>query len=198
MNFDYFFKIIVIGDSGIGKSCLINNWIEGVWDPHYYNTIGVDFKAKTIRHGQELLKVQIFDAAGQERFRSVRSAFYRYAHAAIIVYDITNHKSFDDVNYWIEELLKYKEDKIPKFLVGTKLDLEEKREVTKEEGKELSEKIGAQFIEISSRKSLNINELFDQILNKFYELLNDKEFKAEVMPFKLPLEEKSQKKSCCK
>eukprot|EP00252_Welwitschia_mirabilis_P002287 TRINITY_DN1219_c0_g1_i4.p1 TRINITY_DN1219_c0_g1~~TRINITY_DN1219_c0_g1_i4.p1 ORF type:complete len:139 (+),score=26.97 TRINITY_DN1219_c0_g1_i4:57-473(+) len=128
-DFDYLFKILLVGDSAVGKSCLLLRFTEDSYAESYVSTIGVDFKIKTIELDGKTIKFQIWDTAGQERFKTVTSSYYRGAHGIIIVYDITDIDSFDHVKNWLSEIERYTKDGVDKILVGNKCDLEEKRAV---------------------------------------------------------------------
>merc|ERR1740130_882215 len=121
---DYLFKLLLIGDSGVGKSCLLLRFADDKWTDSYISTIGVDFKIRTIELDGKTIKLQIWDTAGQERFRTISSTYYRGAHGIIVVYDITNMVSFDNVKRWLTEIDKYARENVNKLLVGNKMDLD--------------------------------------------------------------------------
>ena len=122
-EYDYLFKLIIIGDSGIGKSCLLNRFADDIFTDSYISTIGVDFKIRTIEVNGRLCKLQIWDTAGQERFRTITSSYYRGAHGIILVFDITNPESFANCEMWLTEVQRYATDQVKIILVGTKSDL---------------------------------------------------------------------------
>mmetsp|Transcript_73826 Transcript_73826/g.102541 ORF Transcript_73826/g.102541 Transcript_73826/m.102541 type:complete len:144 (+) Transcript_73826:30-461(+) len=137
-EYDYLFKMLLIGNSGVGKSCLLLRYAENSFNENFFNTIGVDFKLKTIRLEDQTIKLQIWDTAGQERFRTLTASYYRGAQGIIIVYDVTDRETFENVRTWINEIEKYSQANVCKILVGNKCDMEDKRQVTKEEGEELA------------------------------------------------------------
>merc|ERR1712099_175272 len=124
-EYDYLFKLLLIGDSGVGKSCLLLRFADDKWTDSYISTIGVDFKIRTIELDGKTIKLQIWDTAGQERFRTISSTYYRGAHGIIVVYDITNLDSFNNVRRWLTEIDKYARENVNKLLVGNKADLAE-------------------------------------------------------------------------
>merc|ERR1712087_389523 len=135
-----------IGDSGVGKSCLLLRFADDTYTESYISTIGVDFKIRTLDLEGKTCKLQIWDTAGQERFRTITSSYYRGAHGIIIVYDVTDKESFNNVKHWIQEIEKYAADGVKKLLVGNKCDLQSKRAVTTDEAQELADSLGIQFI----------------------------------------------------
>ena len=147
-------KIILIGDSSVGKTNLLTRFVKNEFNQQSKPTIGVDFFSKTVQVDKKSIKAQIWDTAGQERFKSFSSAYYNGSHGAIIVYDITNKDSFENVKSWVQELKTHLEfEKLVVMLIGNKSDLEDKRAVTEEQGRNLSESIEAFFMETSAFKN---------------------------------------------
>lgn len=126
---DYLFKLLLIGDSGVGKSCLLLRFADDTYTESYISTIGVDFKIRTIDLDGKTIKLQIWDTAGQERFRTITSSYYRGAHGIIVVYDCTDQETFNNVKQWLEEIDRYACDNVNKLLVGNKCDLHTKKVV---------------------------------------------------------------------
>eukprot|EP01083_Nonionella_stella_P109907 321089_1 len=127
-DYDYLFKLVLIGDSGVGKSCLLLRFADDSFTDSYISTIGVDFRFRTVNIDMKTVKLQIWDTAGQERFRTITSAYYRGAHGIIIVYDITDKESFDNIREWLFEVSRFAADDVSMLLVGNKSDLSEKRQ----------------------------------------------------------------------
>ena len=158
---DYSFKLLIIGESGVGKTSILLRFTDDYFSDKFMSTIGVDFKVKELEVDGKHVKLQIWDSAGQERFRNITMSYYRNSSGIIIVYDVTNHTSFDHVNNWIEEVRKYVPGS-PLMLVGNKADLEDERKVQFEEGQELAEKHNLIFLETSAKTALNIEDTFEK------------------------------------
>jgi len=162
-EYDYLFKLLLIGDSGVGKSCLLLRFADDTYTESYISTIGVDFKIRTIEQGGKTIKLQIWDTAGQERFRTITSSYYRGAHGIIIVYDVTDQESFNNVKQWMQEIDRYGTDNVRKLLVGNKCDLETSRVVSFEDGQNFAESIGIPFAETSAKNGIAVEEAFNQM-----------------------------------
>ncbi|CAH2313214.1 ras-related Rab-43 [Pelobates cultripes] len=160
-EYDFLFKIVLIGDAGVGKTCVVQRFKSGMFVERQGNTIGVDFTMKTIEIQGKRIKLQIWDTAGQERFRTITQSYYRSANGAIIAYDITKKKSFASVPHWIEDVQKYAGSNIVQLLIGNKSDMHEFREVQLEEAKTLSQHYEIiSTIETSAKDSSNVEEAF--------------------------------------
>ncbi|KAJ8122439.1 hypothetical protein O1611_g9839 [Lasiodiplodia mahajangana] len=128
-RYDYLFKLLLIGDSGVGKSCLLLRFADDTYTESYISTIGVDFKIRTIELDGKTVKLQIWDTAGQERFRTITSSYYRGAHGICVVYDVTDMDSFNNVKQWLQEIDRYATEGVNKLLVGNKSDMSDKKVV---------------------------------------------------------------------
>jgi len=159
-EYDYLFKLLLIGDSGVGKSCLLLRFADDTYTESYISTIGVDFKIRTVELDGKTIKLQIWDTAGQERFRTITSSYYRGAHGIIIVYDITDVESFSNVRQWLFEIDRFASEQVNKLLVGNKSDLTNKRVVTTETAKEFAQTLDIPFLETSAKNSTNVEEAF--------------------------------------
>ncbi|XP_073989382.1 ras-related protein Rab-1A-like [Rhodnius prolixus] len=159
-EYDYLFKLLLIGDSGVGKSCLLLRFADDSYSESYISTIGVDFKIKTINLEGETIKLQIWDTAGQERFRTITSSYYRGAHGIIVVYDCTDMESFSNLCKWFEEIDRYGSENVDKLLVGNKSDLTSKKVVEYATAKEFAEKLDIPFIETSAKMTTNVEKAF--------------------------------------
>ena len=160
VNFDYLLKYIIIGDAAVGKSNLLLRYVHGQFKPEYQLTIGVEFGAKNIEISSKLFRIQIWDTAGQENFRSITRAYYKNSVCALVVYDISSRDSFNNVMSWIEDCKNQSPKTIFMVLVGNKCDLEDKRQVSYEEGKELADKNQLLFFESSAKDGINVDEIF--------------------------------------
>ncbi|XP_028176464.1 ras-related protein Rab-1A isoform X2 [Ostrinia furnacalis] len=157
---DYLFKLLLIGDSGVGKSCLLLRFADDTYTESYISTIGVDFKIRTVELDGKTIKLQIWDTAGQERFRTITSSYYRGAHGIIIVYDCTDQDSFSNVKQWLEEIDRYACDNVNKLLVGNKCDLTTKKVVDYTTANQYAEQLGIPFLETSAKNSTNVEQAF--------------------------------------
>jgi len=159
-DYDYLFKLVLIGDSGVGKSCLLLRFADDQFTDSYISTIGVDFRFRTITVEDKTVKLQIWDTAGQERFRTITSAYYRGADGIIMVYDVTSAESFDHVEEWLTEVDRYANEGTSKLLVGNKADLIEEKVVPEESAEEFANKIGISFLETSAKTATNVDTAF--------------------------------------
>lgn len=155
-------KLVLLGDSGVGKSCIVLRFVRGQFDPTSKVTVGASFLSQTIAlQDSTTVKFEIWDTAGQERYAALAPLYYRGAAVAVVVYDITNPDSFTKAQYWVKELQKHGSPDIVMALVGNKADLQEKREVPVQDGIDYAEKNGMFFIETSAKTADNINQLFE-------------------------------------
>lgn len=168
-DYDYLFKIVLIGDSGVGKSNLLTRFTKNEFNLESKTTIGVEFATKTIMSENKVMKAQIWDTAGQERYRAITSAYYRGAVGALVVYDITKYPSFTNVEKWLKELRENAEPHIMVMLVGNKSDLKQLRAVGQDEAIEFAEKNGVAFIETSALDSTNVETAFHRIITEIYQ-----------------------------
>ncbi|OMH80557.1 Ras-related protein Rab-1A [Zancudomyces culisetae] len=159
-EYDYLFKLLLIGDSGVGKSCLLLRFADDTYTESYISTIGVDFKIRTIELDGKTVKLQIWDTAGQERFRTITSSYYRGAHGIIVVYDVTDADSFKNVGLWLNEIERYASEGVNKLLVGNKCDLSDQRVVDFTQAKEFADAKGIPVLETSAKDSTNVEQAF--------------------------------------
>jgi len=157
---DYFFKILLIGDSGVGKSCLLLRFADDSWTDSHISTIGVDFKIKTLNCDQKVIKLQIWDTAGQERFRTITSSYYRGAQGIILVFDCTDMESFNNVKQWLGEIDRYACENVNKLLVGNKTDLVQGRVVDKSVAQEFADSMSIPYIETSAKNATGVEDAF--------------------------------------
>ena len=169
-KYDLTFKIIIIGDSGVGKSCLTQMATKNNFESNYQTTIGFEFFVLNIKIGDKIIKLQIWDTCGQEIYRSLISNFYRNASLAIMVYSVTDRKSFENLDLWYKELRTNSTSQINVFLIGNKIDLEEEREVRSEEGETFKEKYELiKFIESSAKSGFNALNIFIEAAKLLYD-----------------------------
>jgi Ras-related protein Rab-1A len=201
-DYDYLFKLVLIGDSGVGKSCLLLRFADDNFTDSYISTIGVDFRFRTITIDDKTVKLQIWDTAGQERFRTITSAYYRGADGIIMVYDVTSAESFDHVEEWLSEVDRYANETTSKLLVGNKADLIEEKQVPEGTAQNFADKLGISFLETSAKTATNVDAAF---LTMAKELIRTKEANnpnrgsAQDKVVIKPLNPSNkQKRSCCK
>lgn len=158
-NYDSIMKILLIGDSGVGKSCLLVRFVEDKFSPSFITTIGIDFKIKTVDINGKKVKLQLWDTAGQERFRTITTAYYRGAMGIILVYDVTDERTFTNIRQWFKTVSEHANDDAQLLLVGNKSDMDT-RVVTTEQGEGLAKELGIPFIESSAKDDSNVNDIF--------------------------------------
>eukprot|EP01067_Filipodium_phascolosomae_P006680 Filipodium_phascolosomae@DN497_c0_g1_i1.p1 len=169
-DYDYLFKLVLIGDSGVGKSCILLRFADDSFTESYITTIGVDFRFRTITVDGKTVKLQIWDTAGQERFRTITSAYYRGADGIVLVYDTTSQTSYDKVDDWLTEVNKYANGDVCKILVGNKCDLQDGRQVSAEDGQKKAEDLGVRFVETSAKESTNVETAFKMMARELINL----------------------------
>merc|ERR1739841_129006 len=149
-NYDFLIKLLLIGDSGVGKSCCLLRFSEDSFTPSFITTIGIDFKIRTIELDGKRVKLQIWDTAGQERFRTITTAYYRGAMGILLVFDLTDERSFNNVRTWHSNVEQHASDGVNKILIGNKCDWEnDKKVVTQQQARELAEELGVPYLETS-------------------------------------------------
>merc|ERR1711908_213804 len=160
---DMLIKLLLIGDSGVGKSCLLCRYSDDVFNSNFITTIGIDFKIRTIELDGAKIKLQIWDTAGQERFRTITQAYYRGAMGILLVYDVTDDKTFNNIRTWMRNIEQHANEQVVKILLGNKSDMPEKKMVTKEQGEQLAKEFDIQFFETSAKTNENVEEAFTAI-----------------------------------
>ena len=166
-HYDDLFKLVIIGDSGVGKSCILLRFADDTFTENYYSTIGVDFRFKCVDIAERKCKLQIWDTAGQERFKTVTSAYYRGADGIIIVFDQTDRESFNNIQNWIDDISKYSTEEPVKIIIANKDDMSsEKKSVKMEDISELEKKTGLEVIKTSAKTGENIDYAFKKLTQK--------------------------------
>jgi Ras-related protein Rab-1A len=164
-NYDILFKVVLIGDSAVGKSTLLSMMVNEIDLERYSPTLGIDYKSKIVDYGRYKVKLQLWDTAGQERFHTISASYYRNADCVIVVYDITVKRSFDNIKYWIEQICRYCLNDIIVILVGNKKDLQKLRTVLEEEGKSFANEYNLSFFELSAKNKFEVNGVFKNIID---------------------------------
>ena len=173
VNFDYLFKYIIIGDAAVGKSNLLLRYAHGQFKPEYQLTIGVEFGAKNVEIRNKTYRIQIWDTAGQENFRSITRAYYKNSVCALVVYDISSRDSFNNVSTWIEDCKNQSPKTIFMVLVGNKSDLSDKRRVSFEEGQQMAKNHNLLFFETSAKTGENVDKIFEDSAKEINKKLNE-------------------------
>jgi len=169
-TYDLLFKLLLIGDSGVGKTCLLFRFSDDAFNTTFISTIGIDFKIKTVELGGKKIKLQIWDTAGQERFHTITTSYYRGAMGIMLVYDITNAKTFENISKWLRNIDEHANEDVEKMILGNKCDMEDKRQVNKERGEAIAREHCIPFLETSAKSNINVETAFmdlaQAILNK--------------------------------
>ena len=174
-DYDYIFKLVLIGDTCVGKSCILVRFSDDIFDDNYVTTIGVDFRFKTMVVKNKVVKIQIWDTAGQERYRSITTAYYRGAAAIIICCDCTNEESFNNIKNWVEEIGKYTDkDAVDKMVFMNKCDLTEERCIKKDEIDKFEKENGIKVLEVSAKTGEGIDKGFEYIIEKLIDKNDNK------------------------
>lgn len=179
-EYDYLFKVVLIGDSGVGKSNLLSRFTRNEFNLESKSTIGVEFATKSIQTEGKTIKAQIWDTAGQERYRAITSAYYRGAVGALLVYDMSKKVTFENVSRWLEELRLHAEAGIVVMLVGNKSDLRQYRTVQTEDAVHFAESEGLAFIETSANDGSGVEAAFHNILTEIYRLMSRKAMASDA------------------
>ena len=162
-KYDYLFKLLILGESGVGKTCLLLRYTDDFFTANHLTTVGIDFKVRVVVLENKIIKLQIWDTAGQERFRNISRIYYKGAQGIILTYDITDQSSFRNVRNWIKQVEENAPTNVCKVLVGNKCDKSD-RVVTEEEGKMLANDFGMRFFETSAKTNQNVNEVFQFLI----------------------------------
>ena len=208
-NYKLLFKLIIVGESCVGKSNIIVRYTEGEFKNIIGNTLGVELYNKYINIKDKYSKLQIYDTAGQERYHSIVSNYFRGSHGCFIVYDITNQESFDKIEFWYQSVKQKASNDVSIILVGNKCDLEEQRVITKEKGEEKAKELNIPFFETSALSDININEIFKELVENIYDKIgvqiekecSETERQSSVYEEKIvnisPKKKEPEKKGCC-
>jgi len=190
-------KLILVGDTNVGKKALLNRKHNNIFNPTFSSTLGVDFHYISVRRGNRDIKIYLWDTAGQEKFANLINVYFRNLDGAMIIYDITNRNSYDSIEKWIDKINFFNKSELPIIIVGTKTDLEKHRMIHKHEVTNISKKYDYITMECSAKDNDNVDETFDAIIDR---ILKTKNFDTEInttIRADLEIEEKIIKKNCC-
>ncbi|KAL5256603.1 hypothetical protein ACHWQZ_G011750 [Mnemiopsis leidyi] len=186
MNFDCMFKILLIGNSGVGKTSFLLQYCEGKFNPAFVSTVGIDFKVKTVTVKDKRIKLQVWDTAGQERYKIITTQYYRHAMGFLVMYDITNETSFLDIRNWLSQVQQHSFGNAQIIIVANKSDLEDQRAVPTQRGKDLASELGYDFFEASAKTSDSVQSTFHALVSsicvQMADSVNDLEDKADTVP----------------
>ena len=195
---DFLLKLVLLGDSGVGKTNILSQFVRNRFIQDFKTTIGVEYATKTISVDDKVVKVQIWDTAGQERFRAITTAYYKGAHGALLVYDITSSITFNSLDKWLKELREKTDQNIPVMLVGNKSDLVDSRSIETQEGMNFAEKENLLFIETSALTAENVREGFTNLISEIIKRMATKEeIQAPGETVKPEGKAVEEKKGCC-
>ena len=205
-EYEMMVKIILIGDSGVGKTNIMSKFLKNQFMEESKATIGVEFGSKLFNHEGHKIKAQIWDTAGQEKYKAITGAYYKGSKGALVVYDITQKKSFENIEKWVNDLKVAGDPKITIILIGNKSDLEDKRQVLKDQGEEKARSFGCAFLETSAYSGDNIEKAFNLMIKEIYEKFSsdstgegevDSGSKGEDLKLDKTDDKNIKKKSCC-
>jgi len=189
---DCVYKVLLLGDSTVGKTCILLKYTDKIFQETHMMTIGLDYRLKTmtLQSGKEV-KLQIWDTAGQDRFRSITKNYYKGSHGIILIYDVTSLKTFENVKSWVSQIHEEISDKVVIYLVGNKIDMDDERKVQTEEGQKLAEELGVPFVETSAKSGVNIDNIFSDITERI-----DKEF-GNIQKVRKNISYQAPGRKCC-
>ena len=199
MTEDIVYKVLLLGDSTVGKTCFLLRYCDKTFQDAHLSTIGLDYRVKTMTlKNKKNIKLQIWDTAGQDRFRAITKNYYKGANGIILIYDVTNLQTYENVKNWITQIREETNPNVVIYLAGNKIDIpEEERVVKTEEGKEIADEYKLQFKETSAKDGINVNEVFQELVEKIDEVNSKLEVSKPEPKNKLYSPGKKKKSSCC-
>lgn len=199
-TYDYLLKLLLIGDSSVGKTCLLFRFAEDKFNSAFISTIGIDFKIRTVTVDGKRLKLQIWDTAGQERFRTITTAYYRGAAGIMLVYDVTNERSFENIKNWMRNIEEHAADDVEKMIIGNKSDKDDSRVISTDKGQALALEHDVTFYETSAKDGTNVEDAFisiARVIKNTLEVRREEEYKKENRN-KIKIDEvQKENQSCC-
>jgi small GTP-binding protein len=196
MTDDCVYKVLLLGDSTVGKTCFLKKYTDKTFQDVHMSTIGLDYRVKTMTlKSGKVVKLQIWDTAGQDRFRAITKNYYKGANGIILIYDVTSIQTYENVKNWITQIREESSPNVIIYIAGNKIDLEEERKIKTEEGQKLAEELGLPFFETSAKTGVNINESFEDLVEKIDEVYSKLEDKSGGN--KVKVYQAKAKKGCC-
>ena len=187
------YKVLLLGDSTVGKTCFLMKYTDKTFQDIHMATIGLDYRLRSMRlKSGKSIKLQIWDTAGQDRFRAITKNYYKGSHGIILIYDITNTQSFENVKTWVNQIREEASSNVIIYIAGNKVDMEDERKVDRDDGEKLAEELGFPFVETSAKNGININETFEDLverIDKVYGNVPQKPIKNKLY--------KANGKKCC-
>ena len=168
-SYELLYKVIIIGDTGVGKSNILSRYVKDEFSSNSKSTVGVELGIKFLKIKNTSTKIQIWDTAGQERYQAITSSYFRGSDGCFIVYDITNETSFNNIEKWFDKIHEENDKEIPVIIVGNKCDLENERKIPTEKAKEKAQNLKCAFYETSALKAINIEQIFEELVNTIYD-----------------------------
>lgn len=190
-------EVLMVGDSGAGKSCLLLRFTDNTFSTEFISTIGVDFKVKEIEIDGKAVTLQMWDTAGQERFRNITQSYYRGSNGVVVVFDITDRMTFDHLTFWLKEIEKHASPTITRLLVGNKQDLKESRSVSRQEAELLASQYGMGYIEASAKTGYHIEKMFCALAEVMMETQKRTPEPEASAAIEIPVAKPVEKKGCC-
>ncbi len=203
-NYNFIFKILLLGDSAVGKTCFLLRYSDDTFCENHISTIGLDYRFKLVTlENEKIAKLQIWDTAGQDRFRAITKNYYKGANGIVLIYDVTNANTFNNIKAWLSQIKEHANEKVKIVIVGNKIDSEETRQVSTEQGEALAKEYDLKFFETSAKNNIGVEQCFQFIVNEIYEQsekTNDRrKSKADGISLDGDGENKGIKKpNCCK
>jgi len=192
------YKILILGDSKVGKSCFLTRYADNTYKEDYLSTIGMDYKIKNYElEDGRIIKLYIWDTAGQDKFRSITSNFYKGADGIILIYDITDRKTFNSVRNWINNIQEEAPDKVALVLAGNKVDDEKNREVQESQGKKIADEYSLPFFECSAKSDINVTQTFDALIKKVVQINPKNKEGQKLKQNRHNGKNEDEKKKCC-
>ncbi|KAF6032499.1 RAB10 [Bugula neritina] len=197
-TYDLLFKLLLIGDSGVGKTALLFRFSDDAFNTTFISTIGIDFKIKTVEMAGKKIKLQIWDTAGQDRFHTITTSYYRGAMGIMLVYDITNQRTFDNISKWLSNIDEHANEDVEKMLLGNKADMEDKRQISSEKAMMVAKQHNIPFMETSAKTNINVEKAFMDLSASILEKMDKQAGRdgpsSETV---VNLSSSSSKKKCC-